>query len=76
MPDRQADSRSLNFAGDVDEQGRPAVTPPRLPDCVSPMTMRLVVGVEPALSLSMRWARPSTATAQSGHRPPECPRHG
>lgn len=23
MPDRQADSRSLNFAGDVDEQGRP-----------------------------------------------------
>jgi hypothetical protein len=23
MPDRQPDSRSLNFAGDVDEQGRP-----------------------------------------------------
>jgi hypothetical protein len=23
MPDRQADSRSLNFAGDIDEQGRP-----------------------------------------------------
>ena len=23
MPDRQADSRTLNFAGDVDEQGRP-----------------------------------------------------
>jgi hypothetical protein len=23
MPDRQADNRSLNFAGDVDEQGRP-----------------------------------------------------
>jgi hypothetical protein len=23
MPDPQADSRSLNFAGDIDEQGRP-----------------------------------------------------